>query len=89
MSAVQEIVFGQHANQVWHAFRRTDRLGLSRAAVMAAIRADLEPRLPLPFPPPNNGPFIGSVSIGGMTLRYHAYAVSEEVVNVGSIRRIL
>jgi hypothetical protein len=89
MSFVQEVVFGQNPNQIWHAFRRTDRLGLDRTAVMEAILADLAPFLPLPYPPPGNAPFFGSVAVAGIRLRYHAYAVSEELVNVGSIRRLL
>jgi hypothetical protein len=59
MKSVQEVVFGQNPNQTWHAFRRVDRVGLGRSAVMNAILADLTSRLPLPFPPPNNAPFVG------------------------------
>ena len=51
---VQDVVFGQNPNQTWHAFRYTDRLGWDRDDVMDAILADLEPRLPLAFPPPRN-----------------------------------
>jgi hypothetical protein len=89
MSGAQEIIFGRHPNQTSHAFRRVDQFGLDRSSVMRAILADLAPRLPLPFPLPNNAPFVGSVSVDGVRLRYHAYAVSEELVNVGSIRRLL
>jgi hypothetical protein len=81
----QRIVFGQNPNQTRHAFRYTDRLGFDRDIVMEAIVADLQPNLPLRTPPPRNAPFIGTVSVDGAELRYHAYAVSEGLVNVGRI----
>jgi len=87
MSDAQRIVFGQNPNQAHHAFRYTDALGLARNDVMGAIRADLGPRLPWPAPPPRNAPVIGNVIVGGVWLRYRAFAVSEELVNVGSITR--
>lgn len=87
MSDAQEIVFGQNPNQMHHAFRYIDALGLDRDEVTEAIRADLGPRLPLPVPPPTNAPVIGRVIVRSVHLIYHAYAVSEELVNVGSITR--
>lgn len=87
MSDAQRIVFGQNPNQAHHAFRYTDALGLGRNEVIEAVRADLEPRLPWPAPPPRNAPAIGNVIVSGVRLRYRAFAVSEELVNVGSITR--
>ena len=81
----QVIVFGQNPNQTHHAFRHTDALGLDRDQVMEAIRVDLQPHLLLRFPMPDNMPFIGQVVVNGIPLRYHAYPLSEELVNVGSI----
>lgn len=52
---------------------------------MEAIRADLQPYLALAYPPLNNAPVIGRATVSGMPLRYHAYAVSEGVVNVEAI----
>lgn len=89
MRAKQRVIFGENANQTWHVFRRTDRLGLDRNVVMNAILDDLVPRLPLPFPPANNAPFVGNAALGPRQLRYHAYPVSEELVIVGPIRRLL
>jgi hypothetical protein len=86
---VQDVVFAQGRNQVRHAFRYTDRLGLGRAVVMDAVLADLSPNLPLPSPPPDNSPFIGFVRISGIDLRYHAFPFSEEWVNAGSIIPLL
>lgn len=35
------VQFGGNANQIYHAFRHVDQLGLDRAAVQGAIRQDL------------------------------------------------
>jgi hypothetical protein len=85
MSGGQIIVFGQDANQVSHAFRHTDVLGLDRAEVMDAIRRDLQPHLPLPVPPPRDFIFIGRVMVRGVEIHYRAYPLSEGLVNVGRI----
>jgi hypothetical protein len=82
---LQEIVFGQNPNQTRHAFRYTDIRGLDRDIVIEAVLADLRSNLPLRTSPPRNAPFVGTVSLNGVKLRYHAYAVSEELVNVGRI----
>jgi hypothetical protein len=83
----QQIVFGQNPNQSDHAFRYIDAMALERREVIAAILADLQSNLPLAFPAPNNAPFIGRVIVNGLALRYHAYPVSEGLVNVGAITR--
>lgn len=85
MNGAQEIVFGHSANQVSHAFRHTDTLGLDRTDVMEAIRRDLQPFLPLPMPPPSDFIFVGKVTVGGIELHYRAYPVNEGLVNVGRI----
>jgi len=85
MNGAQAIVFGHNPNQVYHAFRYTDALGLDQRDVIDAIIADLQPNLPLPVPPPDNAPFVGSVIVNGILLSYHAYPISEVLVNVGSI----
>jgi hypothetical protein len=82
---VQEVAFGQNANQIYHTFRHTDALGLSRAKVMEAISRDLERHLPFPVPPPKDFLFVGDVTVGGYKLQYRAHPVSEGVVNVGWI----
>jgi hypothetical protein len=82
---VQEIVFGRRANQIYHAFRHTDALGLNRADVVEVIRRDLEQHLPFPVPPPRNFLFFGRVTVGGCELEYRAHPISDGVVNVGRI----
>ena len=85
MSGTQEVVFGQNPNQTRHAFRYTDALRLRRGTVMESVLQHLQPNLPLPEPAVNNAPFIGQVTVDGIELTYHAYRVSEELVNVGRI----
>jgi filamentous hemagglutinin len=89
VNAPQQVVFGQNPNQAYHAFRRTDAVGLDRNAVMQTVQADLGPALPLPFPAPGNAVFIGIVWVAGVRLRYHAFPIDEGTVNVGSIRPLL
>ena len=79
------IVFGRNPNQTYHTFRYADALGLDRGDVMAVIMRELEPHLPLQPPALNDAPFIGAVTVDGVELRYHAYAVNEGLVNVGRI----
>jgi hypothetical protein len=80
-----EIVFGRAANQVSHAFRHTDVLGLDRAEVMEAITQDLRRHLPLRVPTTKNFMFVGTVTVRGIELRYRAYPLNEDLVNVGRI----
>jgi hypothetical protein len=82
---LQRVVFGRNQNQTYHAFRHVDALGLDRRTVMAAIREDLAPELPLRQPVPSGRPFIGEVSVDGIELSYRAFPVSEDLVNVRSI----
>jgi hypothetical protein len=84
MNGDEDVVFGQNANQISHTFRHTDRLGLDRAEVVDAIRADLQPYLPLSMRP-SDALFVGKVTVGGSELQYHAYPVNEGLVNVGRI----
>jgi hypothetical protein len=85
MNGPDEIVFGQNLDQTDHTFRHTDALGLDRGEVMDAIRNDLRQYLPLQSPAPDNAPIVGRVRMGDIELRYHAYPISERLVNVGRI----
>jgi hypothetical protein len=85
MNGGQRIVFGRNADQVSHAFRHTDVLGLDRAEIMEAIRQDLQPHLPLRVPAPKYFIFVGQVTVQGIELRYRAYPLNEGLVNVGRI----
>jgi hypothetical protein len=84
MNGGQDVVFGQDANQISHTFRHPDELGLDRTEVMDAIRADLQPYLPLSRRP-GDALLVGNVTVDGIELQYHAYSVNEGLVNVGRI----
>jgi hypothetical protein len=85
---LQRIVFGQNPNQIHHAFRYIDAMGLDRGAVMTAVLEDLAPELPLRQLALSGRPFIGMISVEGIELSYRAYPVSEDLVNVGSITEL-
>ena len=85
MNGTQAIVFGQDGNQASHTFRHTDGLGLHREEVIDAIRAHIQPYLPLAMHPRSDALFIGKVTVRGVELTYHAYRVNEGLVNVGRI----
>jgi hypothetical protein len=72
------IEFGANANQVSHAFRHIDAVGLSRDAVTTAIRADM-PALQV-----GQG-VTRTVTVNGVDLTYRAHRVNETLVNVGRI----
>jgi hypothetical protein len=76
------IEFGANANQVSHAFRHIDAIGLSREAVSTAIRTDMSAvatNLPV------GQTAIRTVAVNGVDLTYHAHRVSQSIVNVGRI----
>lgn len=72
------IEFGANANQVSHAFRHVDAIGLSRDAVTTAIRADM-PALQV-----GQG-VTRTVTVNGTELTYRAHRVNETLTNVGRI----
>jgi len=72
------IEFGANANQVSHAFRHIDAIGLSRDAITTAIRADV-PALQV-----GQG-VTRTVTVNGIDLTYRAHRVNETLVNVGRV----
>ena len=86
VSPDQRIVFGQDDNQIYHAFRHIDELGLNHPDVEDAIRNDLQQRLPLE-PLPINTARNGSVAVGGIPLQCNAYRLPNGLINVGTILR--
>src|SRR5262249_24002455 len=72
------IEFGTNANQVSHAFRHIDAIGLPRDAVTTAIRADI-PALQF-----GQGT-TRTVTVNGVDLTYRAHRVNEVLISVGRI----
>lgn len=72
------VEFGANANQISHAFRHIDAIGISRDAVTTAIRADM-PALQV-----GQG-ITRSVTVNGVDLTYRAHRATDSLVNVGRI----
>jgi hypothetical protein len=76
------IQFGRAANQIYHVFRHTDRLGLDREAVQNAIQNSIR-QLANQIQP--GQPFNQVVEINGQRIQYTAYILADGTVNVGRI----
>ncbi|CAG4911427.1 hypothetical protein R54767_03791 [Paraburkholderia gardini] len=75
--------WGANANQISHTFRYLDRQGISRDAVMSAVKQDLADS--------GGSLSVGQgksfyVNVGGRTIEYSAYRLSSTEIRVGSIR---
>jgi hypothetical protein len=79
------IEFGRNANQLSHAMRHVEEVGLDAAAVRTAITQHL-PTVASQLQP--GSPLNQVISVGGQKLQYTAYQVSEGIVNVGRIHPI-
>jgi len=79
------VQFGRVANQVSHAFRHTDRAGLTRSSVRSAIEAHL-PGVADQLRP--GQPLNQVIDVGGTRIQYTAYKISQGVVNVGRIHPV-
>jgi RHS repeat-associated protein len=76
------ITFGNNPNQYSHTFRHVEDAGIDKNAAEQAIRQDLagkESSLP-------QGLTKGQVNVGGRTLEYNAYKLSDGTINVGRIK---
>jgi hypothetical protein len=76
------IQFGNNANQVYHAFRHIDAMGLDRGDVMAAIEADLATAASQLQP---GQPLNQVITVAGQQIQYTAYLLANGVINVGRI----
>jgi RHS repeat-associated protein len=76
------IQFGRVANQVEHAFRHTDELGLDRSAVQAAIEQHL-PTVVSQMAP--GKPLNQIITVDGQRIQYTAFEIAKGVINVGRI----
>jgi hypothetical protein len=76
------VTFGRNLNQVFHAFRHTDKLGLDRGEVQSAVMKHLE-TVVREITPGKSHNFV--TSIGGKRLQYSAYQLPDGSINVGRI----
>lgn len=78
---IARIQFGRVQNQVDHAFRHTDQIGLARSDVQAAIRQDLSESANLL----QEGLNVRTVRVGDVEVTYNAFRFSDDTINVGRI----
>jgi len=79
------IQFGKVANQVSHAFRHVDAMGLERGAVKSAI----EEHLPSVISQLQPGkPLNQIIEVAGQRIRYTAYLLKDGIINVGRIHPV-
>jgi len=79
------IKFGNNPNQDYHAFRHTDKLGLSRFEVRSAVETNLQMQSNLIEV---GKPFNQVVTINGQRIQYTAYKLPNGTINVGRIHGI-
>lgn len=76
------IQFGKNANQVQHAFRHTDALGLDRAVVQSGVLSHLKTVASQITP---GKPFVQIIEVGGQRIQYTAFKLPDGMINVGRI----
>lgn len=79
------VQFGRNANQVYHTFRHTDALGLSREAVRSAIQNDLRGVASQIAP---GRPFNQVISVAGQRIQYTAFRLANGAINIGRIHGV-
>ena len=79
------IQFGNNPNQVEHAFRHIDEMGLDRDAVQEAIEAHL-PTVASQLTP--GQPLNQIIQVDGQRIQYTAYQLGDGVINVGRIHGV-
>lgn|GEM_PF-3179059 len=87
VQAVDEIAiqFGGNANQVYHAFRHIDKLGLDRTLVQTTVQNHLRSVVSLVEP---GKPLNQIIEIGGQKIQYTAYQLVNGTINVGRIHGV-
>jgi RHS repeat-associated protein len=79
------IQFGKNANQVEHAFRHIDEIGLDRAEVQAAVEQHLQSAASLLQP---GKPLNQIIEVTGQRIQYTAFLINNGVINVGRIHPV-
>ncbi|WP_304064867.1 RHS repeat domain-containing protein [Pedobacter glucosidilyticus] len=79
------IQFGRDANQISHAFRHTDALGLSRVTIQSAVKSHL-PTIATKMVV--GKPYNQIISVSGHRIQYTAYKLSNGIINIGRIHGI-
>jgi len=77
-----DVQFGNNPNQVHHAFRHTDQMGLDRSVVQSTIRSHLGQ---VHGQIQTGQPFNQVIRISGMNVQYTAFRLESGSINVGRI----
>jgi hypothetical protein len=77
--------FGRTSNQVYHAFRHIDKLGLSRSTVKSAILQDLRS---VSSTMKSGTTVYRFVNVGGQNIKYSAHKLPNGTVNIGRIHEV-
>jgi RHS repeat-associated protein len=76
------IQFGKGQNQIYHAFRHVDALGLNRTLVQSSIEAHFRT---VSSQVVAGRPFIQIIEVSGQKLQYTAFKLSDGTFNIGRI----
>lgn len=79
------IQFGKTQNQIFHAFRHTDDLGLDRGLVQSAVEKHFRSVASGVKP---GKPFNQVIEVGGQRIQYTAYQLENGVINIGRIHGV-
>ncbi|VEJ21498.1 Cell wall-associated polypeptide CWBP200 [Neisseria animaloris] len=85
LSNTVPIQFGNNPNQIYHAFRHTDELGLDRERVKKAVIDDLSKCAHQVQP---GKPFNKQIKVDGVDIQYTAFKLKDGTLNVGRIHGI-
>jgi hypothetical protein len=79
------VQFGKNENQVFHAFRHTDALGLKRSVVQSAIKTDIKSSASQIVA---GKPYNKVITVEGRQIQYTAYKLLNGVINIGRIHGV-
>ncbi|RCR65964.1 hypothetical protein DUE52_29540 [Larkinella punicea] len=79
------IQFGKTENQIYHAFRHTDALGLERTIVETAIKKHF-PSIASKIT--EGKPLNSIIEIAGQRIQYSAFKLSDGTINIGRIHGV-
>jgi hypothetical protein len=80
-----KITFGNNPNQVHHAFRHTDKLGLDRDLVMKSVTEHFDTVAKKLV---DGKPLNSIIEVGGHKIQYSAFKLGDKAVNVGRIHGV-
>jgi hypothetical protein len=79
------VQFGKTENQIYHAFRHTDALGLDRSLVQSTIQNHFKT---VSSQVVAGKPFNQIIEIGGQRIQYSAFKLSDGTFNIGRIHGV-